>query len=109
MANLRANLPTSVAGSKPVFVLDYNNLTRKNILTGEIVVIPEGLGIEHSNVIQLELEDGTKVSARPSGTEPKIKFYVSVHAPLTKPEDFDVIFAELKAKVSLIQEDLGLR
>ena len=109
MANLRANLPTSVAGSKPVFVLDYNNLTRKNLITGEIVAIPEGLGIEHSNVIQLELEDGTKVSARPSGTEPKIKFYVSVHAPLTKAEDFDVIFAELKAKVSLIQEDLGLK
>jgi phosphoglucomutase len=68
-----------------------------------------GMGIESSNVIQLILEDGTKVSARPSGTEPKIKFYVSVNAPLNKPEDFDSTLDALKAKVSAIQEDLGLK
>lgn len=81
MANLRANLPTSVAGSEPVTVLDYKNLTSKDLKTGEITAIPEGLGMESSNVIQLILGDGSKVSARPSGTEPKIKFYVSVNAP----------------------------
>lgn len=109
MANLRANLPTSVAGSEPVTVLDYKNLTSKDLKTGEITAIPEGLGMESSNVIQLILADGSKVSARPSGTEPKIKFYVSVNAPLANPADFDDTLAALKAKVSSIQEDLGLK
>lgn len=109
MRDLRSNLPASVAGAAPVEVLDYQNLTRKNLRTGEVVSIPKGMGIESSNVIQLILEDGTKVSARPSGTEPKIKFYVSVNAPLNRPEDFDVTLAQLKEKVKAIQEDLGLK
>jgi phosphoglucomutase len=109
MANLRSNVPATVAGSEPITVLDYKNLTSKNLQTGEITVIPEGLGMESSNVIQLVLADGTKVSARPSGTEPKIKFYVSVNAPLEKPEDFLSTLDTLKVKVSKIQEDLGLK
>ncbi|WP_026997135.1 phospho-sugar mutase [Flectobacillus major] len=109
MANLRANLPTSVAGSEPVTVLDYKNLTSKDLKTGDITAIPEGLGMESSNVIQLILADGSKVSARPSGTEPKIKFYVSVNAPLVNPDDFNATLESLKAKVTAIQEDLGLK
>jgi phosphoglucomutase len=109
MANLRSNVPATVAGSAPIAVLDYKNLTSKNLQTGEITVIPVGLGMESSNVIQLVLADGTKVSARPSGTEPKIKFYVSVNAPLEKPEDFLSTLDTLKVKVSKIQEDLGLK
>lgn len=108
MADMRSNLPSSVAGSAPVEVLDYKSLTRKNLRTGETTAIPQGMGIESSNVIQLILEDGTKVSARPSGTEPKIKFYVSVNAPLTNPADFDATLENLKAKVKAIQTDLGL-
>ena len=109
MVNLRANIPATVAGSEPITVLDYNDLTSKNLKTGEITNIPVGLGMESSNVIQLVLADGTKVSARPSGTEPKIKFYVSVNAPLNRPEDFESVLTSLKAKVSAIQEDLGLK
>ncbi|MBK7478099.1 MAG: phospho-sugar mutase [Haliscomenobacter sp.] len=108
MTDLRTNLPASVAGSAPVEVLDYLNLTRKDLRSGQVTPIPEGMGIERSNVIQLILEDGTKVSARPSGTEPKIKFYVSVHAPLTRAEDFDATLVSLKEKVKIIQQDLGL-
>ncbi len=108
MADLRSNLPASVAGSAPVEVLDYQNLTSKNLKTGAVSAIPAGLGIEKSNVIQLILEDGTKVSARPSGTEPKIKFYISVNTPLNKPEDFDATLQQLKDKVKTIQQDLGL-
>ena len=109
MVNLRANIPATVAGSEPITVLDYNDLTSKNLKTGEITNIPTGLGMEKSNVIQLVLADGTKVSARPSGTEPKIKFYVSVNAPLNRPEDFENVLANLKTKVSAIQEDLRLK
>lgn len=109
MADLRSNVPATVAGSEPVTVIDYTNLTSTDLKSGEITNIPTGLGMEASNVIQLVLADGTKVSARPSGTEPKIKFYVSVNEPLEKAEDFDAVLAKLKQKVSAIQEDLGLK
>jgi phosphoglucomutase len=108
MINLRSNVPASVAGSKPVTVLDYEGLVSTDLLTGKQTPITIGRGIEASNVIQLILADGSKVSARPSGTEPKIKFYVSVNAPLTSAADFDKTFAALQEKVGVIQKDLGL-
>jgi phosphoglucomutase len=108
MINLRSNVPASVAGSKPVTVLDYEGLVSTDLLTGKQTPIAVGLGIEASNVIQLILADGSKVSARPSGTEPKIKFYVSVNAPLASAADFDKTFAYLQEKVGVIQKDLGL-
>ncbi len=108
MINLRSNVPASVAGSKPVTVLDYEGLVSTDLLTGVQTPIAVGRGIEASNVIQLILADGSKVSARPSGTEPKIKFYVSVNAPLASAADFDKTFAALQEKVGVIQQDLGL-
>jgi phosphoglucomutase len=108
MINLRSNVPASVAGSKPVTVLDYEGLVSTDLLTGIQTPITVGRGIEASNVIQLILADGSKVSARPSGTEPKIKFYVSVNAPLASATDFDKTFAALQEKVGVIQKDLGL-
>jgi phosphoglucomutase len=108
MINLRSNVPASVAGSKPVTVLDYEGLISTDLLTGKQTRIAVGRGIEASNVIQLILADGSKVSARPSGTEPKIKFYVSVNAPLASAADFDKTFAYLQEKVGVIQKDLGL-
>jgi phosphoglucomutase len=108
MINLRSNVPASVAGSKPVTVLDYEGLVSTDLLTGKQTRIAVGRGIEASNVIQLILADGSKVSARPSGTEPKIKFYVSVNAPLASAADFDKTFAYLQEKVGVIQKDLGL-
>jgi len=109
MSDLRGNPPALVAGSKPVTILDYQNLVSKDVATGQATPIPAEMGIEGSNVIQLLLADGSKVSARPSGTEPKIKFYVSVNAPLSNPEDFDAVYDSLRAKVRQIQEDLGLK
>lgn len=108
MINLRSNVPASVAGSKPVTVLDYEGLVSTDLITGKQTPIAVGRGIEASNVIQLILADGSKVSARPSGTEPKIKFYVSVNAPLASAADFDKTFANLQEKVGVIQKDLGL-
>ncbi|MDR6197062.1 phospho-sugar mutase [Siphonobacter sp. SORGH_AS_0500] len=109
MSDMRNNPPAEVAGSKPVTILDYQNLVSKDVATGQQTSIPAEMGIEKSNVIQLILADGSKVSARPSGTEPKIKFYVSVNAPLEKAEDFNATYDALKAKVKQIQEDLGLK
>jgi phosphoglucomutase len=108
MINLRSNVPAFVAGSKPVRVLDYEGLVSTDLLNGTQTPITVGRGIEASNVIQLILADGSKVSARPSGTEPKIKFYVSVNAPLATAADFDKTFADLQEKVGVIQKDLGL-
>jgi len=108
MMNLRSNVPASVAGSKPVRVLDYEGLTSTDLETGAVSAIPVGRGIEASNVIQLILADGSKVSARPSGTEPKIKFYVSVNAALSSAGDFDGTFSQLQDKVKMIQKDLNL-
>ncbi|MFM6948382.1 MAG: phospho-sugar mutase [Aquirufa sp.] len=108
MINLRSNVPASVAGSKPLKVLDYEGLVETDLITGQTKPIPVGRGIEASNVIQLILEDGSKVSARPSGTEPKIKFYVSVNTPMNSAADFNATFEKLKLKVKEIQNDLGI-
>ena len=108
MINLRSNVPASVAGSKPITVLDYEGLISTDLVSGIQTPIAVGRGIEASNVIQLILADGSKVSARPSGTEPKIKFYVSVNAPFASAADFDKTFAALQEKVGVIQKDLGL-
>lgn len=108
MINLRSNVPASVAGVQPVKVLDYDGLEATDLLTGKKEAIPVGRGIERSNVIQLILADGSKVSARPSGTEPKIKFYVSVNEPLASKDAFFSTFEKLKEKVKSIQNDLGL-
>jgi phosphoglucomutase len=60
-------------------------------------------------VLQFVTADGTKISARPSGTEPKIKFYFSVNTKLERKEDFDVKFAELEKKISDIIADMKLK
>ena len=106
MADLRNNPPASVGGAKPVVILDYKTLVRRDLKSMKETII-EGRGIESSNVIQLLLEDGSKVSARPSGTEPKIKFYFSAHQPLDNPADFDRTRRALQKKVAAIQADLA--
>ena len=109
MADFRANPPKSIAGSPVVRVDDYKALTRLNAQSGKSSSIEAGkMGIESSNVLQFFTEDGTKVSARPSGTEPKIKFYVSVREPLASKEAFDDTYAQLKAKVQRVIDELQL-
>ena len=109
MADFRANPPKSIAGSPVVRIDDYKALTRLDAKSGQSSPIEAGkMGIESSNVLQFFTEDGTKVSARPSGTEPKIKFYVSVREPLSSPEAFDDTYAQLKAKVQRVIDELKL-
>ncbi len=78
MKDLRNDPPESLGGSNVKFLLDFQNLVKKNLVTGN----EETLNFPKSNVLQFMTEDGDKISARPSGTEPKIKFYFSVKAPM---------------------------
>ncbi len=110
MADFRANPPKSLAGSPVTRMDDYQALTSTNFTSSETSVIPSGeMGIESSNVLQFFTEDGTKFTCRPSGTEPKIKFYVGVRATLENKEDFDSVYAGLQEKVSAIGQELGLK
>ena len=114
MADFRANPPQEIAGSPVVRVDDYKSLIRREFgrldaQTEQSTTIKSGsMGIESSNVLQFFTADGTKVSARPSGTEPKIKFYVSVVEPLASKEAFDDTYAQLKAKVQRVVDELQL-
>jgi phosphoglucomutase len=67
------------------------------------------LDFPKSNVLQFITADGTKVSARPSGTEPKIKFYFSVKAPMASKADFDTVYDQLGKKIEGIVEEMGLK
>lgn len=105
MEGYRNNPPKEINGVKVQQLLDYELQTGKDLLTGESWAIK----LPKSNVLQFILEDGSKISARPSGTEPKIKFYFSVCTQLEKKEDFDSQFAALEAKIKSISAGLKLK
>lgn len=98
MIDLRDNPVAEIHGQRVVCIEDYENSTAKNMFTNEI----EPISIPKSNVLIYYLEDGSKICARPSGTEPKIKFYFSVNAPLHKVEDFDTVEKGLEDKIKNI-------
>lgn len=104
MVDFRANAPKVLAGSQVIKVLDYKSLEETNILTGEKTPIDQ----DSSNVLQWITADGTIVSVRPSGTEPKIKFYFGVKEPLASVEQYDEVLAKLDAKIETIKQDLKL-
>ena len=98
MEGFRNQPPTEIAGKKVVTLLDYQLQVNTNLVTGVQTNIP----LPKSNVLQFVTEDGTKISARPSGTEPKIKFYFSVNAVLPNRESFDEVYAHLQNKINHI-------
>ena len=99
MVDFRSNPPKTILGSPVVLINDFQTLETTDVKTG--VKTP-------SNVLQWFTEDGTKVSVRPSGTEPKIKFYFGVKAVLPSVADYDKVLAELDAKIEGIKQDLKL-
>jgi phosphoglucomutase len=105
MSNYRSNPPATINGSKVVQLLDYELQTGKNLLNGQNWAID----LPKSNVLQFITEDGSKISARPSGTEPKIKFYFSVKTTLENRGDFDAKHAELDARIAAIVNDMDLK
>lgn len=109
MADFRVKPPKSLAGSKVIRMDDYGSLKRTDLITGNVTDIPSGqLGIETSNVLQFFTQDGTKFTCRPSGTEPKIKFYVGVKTKLKDKSAFNETLNFLQNKVNNIGIELKL-
>ncbi len=106
MVDYRQNPPKSILGSPVVKILDYKTLEELDVATGTKRPI-EGID-EKSNVLQWITEDGTKVSVRPSGTEPKIKFYFGVKAKLESVDKFDETLAALDQKIEDLKTELKL-
>lgn len=104
MQRYRENPPVEIAGSKVAQLLDYETSVGKNLLTGEAWQID----LPKSNVLQFITEDGSKISARPSGTEPKIKFYFSVKTDLPSKEQFDEKYESLNKKIDEIINSMEL-
>jgi phosphoglucomutase len=104
MVDMRENPVAEIAGQRVLMVEDYKNSTAKNLFTGEV----ENMTIPKSDVLIYYTEDGSKIAARPSGTEPKIKFYVSVHTLLDSVENAPEVEAGLDAKIKNILTDLKI-
>ena len=105
METYRKNPPKTINGSPVVQLLDYETSKGRNPQTGE----EWDIKLPKSNVLQFILEDDSKISARPSGTEPKIKFYFSVNTRLNSPQDFDKKYEELGKRIEGIISDMKLK
>jgi len=105
MRNFRANPPKSLGGSPVVEVKDYDTLNVTDLRSGNVTKMDMPTT---SNVLQYFTEDGSKVSVRPSGTEPKIKFYIEVRGTMAKPEDYAEANRLADVKIEAIKKDLGI-
>lgn len=103
MERFRNHPPSVLGDSKVTVIKDYKSSVSKDMVSGETTAID----LPSSNVLQFYTEDGSIVSARPSGTEPKIKFYCSVNEPLASKADFETTQTKLDAKLAKILDDLG--
>ena len=104
MTDMRNNPITEIASEKVQYLYDYQKSICKNLLTNEESIID----LPKSNVLIYETENGTRIAARPSGTEPKIKFYFSVNSSLNSIDEAENIEAQLDAKIKNIIKELKL-
>ena len=104
LSELRNNPIAEIDGEKIESLCDYQSSIKKNLITGEETVID----LPKSNVLIYQTANGTRIAARPSGTEPKIKFYFSVNTPLDTVKNADEIEAELDAKIQRIITEMNL-
>ncbi|MDG1743924.1 MAG: phospho-sugar mutase [Polaribacter sp.] len=104
LSDMRNNPLTEIDGEKIESLSDYQASTRKNLITGKSTKI----NLPKSNVLIYQTESGTRIAARPSGTEPKIKFYFSVNTSLDHAKDADRIETELDAKIQRIIKEMNL-
>ena len=104
MEEYRTTPPSQLGGSKVIQLLDYEKQLKTFLQTNKTAPIT----LPKSNVLQFILEDGSKISARPSGTEPKIKFYFSVNAMLNSTEQYGEVEKALGVRIEVIIKDLNL-
>lgn len=104
MEKYRSAPPSTLGGVKVIGLYDYEKREAKDLNNGQVC----GIDLPKSNVLQFVLEDGSKVSARPSGTEPKIKFYFSVQEKFEKSDNFDHAWKLAGDKIQAIIQDLEL-
>lgn len=105
MKAFRTNPPKSLGGSKVAIIKDYAALTLTDVAAGTVGKLEMPTT---SNVLQYFTEDGTKVSIRPSGTEPKIKFYIEVKGTMATNADYDNAISEANKKIAAVKADLGI-
>ena len=105
MKNFRANPPKQLGGSPVVTINDYDSLNLTTLPSGEVTKLDMPVT---SNVLQYFTADGSKVSIRPSGTEPKIKFYIEVKGKMESAADYDKAINEANAKIEEVKKDLGI-
>jgi phosphoglucomutase len=104
MSDFEARPPKTIVGETLKYIENYNTSTRTNLETGE----KEMIDLPTSNVIIYETTEGTRVAARPSGTEPKIKFYISTKTQLESAEVFETTNKDIEAKIDQIISELQL-
>ena len=104
LSDMRNNPLTEIDGEKVESLSDYQASTRKNLITGDVT----NINLPKSNVLIYQTESGTRIAARPSGTEPKIKFYFSVNTELDLAKNADGVEAELDAKIQRIIKEMKL-
>ena len=104
LSDMRNNPITEIDGEKIESLSDYQASTKKNLITGNV----ENIDLPKSNVLIYQTANGTRIAARPSGTEPKIKFYFSVNSQLEKAENADTTESDLDAKIQRIIKEMKL-
>ena len=102
MTTFRTDPPKTIGGNRVTRSLDYKTSVEKDLLTGK----SKPISLPKSDVLQFYTEDGSKISVRPSGTEPKIKFYISVNTRLDSKENFDSVSSQLDKKIKALEQDI---
>ena len=105
MTDYRTNPPKEIAGSQVILLKDYETLKTKDFVTGKETALDMPTT---SNVLQFFTQDGTKISVRPSGTEPKIKFYIEVRGEMKSHADFDAAEVAANKKIEAVRKDMGV-
>lgn len=109
MVNYRQHPMTEIAGEKVVCIKDYQESVERNLVNGQWQEKAIHMALDaKSNVLQYFTEGGLKVSVRPSGTEPKIKFYFEIPAEMKTPSDYEAATAAAEARVPAIKQSLGI-
>lgn len=105
MKGFRENPPKELGGSKVTVIKDYATLDETCVECGKVTKLDFPTT---SNVLQYFTEDGTKVSVRPSGTEPKIKFYIEVRGKMASRAEYHDAEAAADAKIEIVKKELGI-